>query len=251
MIVVDAIMYAYEADALAVRLAELAGHVSAHVVTQGDHTFRGDPRTVVMLEGVTNSVTHLAGYGDPWAAEAALRDASLTNAIAATDDDPGALYLVSDCDEIPHPDAITQAVEQVPSRGPMVLQTSHRQWSMNLETILHAPGRKPGPMRHQAIIGTAAQLLSAGGAQEARTHAKKRGWPVADAVGWHLTNLMPPEAVVDKIRAYAHSEYDTPEWRAQVAQMRDEGRDYLGRSGMRHTDDLPSCAPRFPHLVRS
>lgn len=242
MRVVDCTMYAYEANALAVRLAELAGVVDEHVVTQGTHTFRGQPRDIVALDGVTTVTVSLDGYGDPWDAEAGLRDASLS---AALDGDQDTLYIVSDCDEIPHPDAIAEAVDY---GGPMRLLTSHRQWSMNLETMLHAPGSNPGPMRHQAVIGTAAQLLGAGGAQCARWVAGPK-WPAAQAVGWHLTNLMAPEDVAGKIRAYSHSEYDTDEYLDKLASMRAEQRDYLGRSDLRLTDDVPSCAGRFPHLL--
>jgi beta-1,4-mannosyl-glycoprotein beta-1,4-N-acetylglucosaminyltransferase len=243
MRVVDVTMYAYEADALAVRLAELDGVVDEHVVTQGTHTFRGEPREVVPLDSVTAVTVDISGLADPWAAEAAHRDASLTVARGRYSD---ALYLVADCDEIPHPDAIAEARERVPSGGPMRLLTSHRQWAMNLETVLHAPGESPGPVRQQPVIGTWDQL--AGGAHAARRSAW-RSWPAATAVGWHLTNLMTTESVAGKIRAYAHSEYDTGEYIGRLDQMRADRMDYLGRSALRLTDDVPGCAARFPWLL--
>lgn len=54
--------------------------------------------------------------------------------------------------------------------------------------------------------------------------------PVIENAGWHFTNLLvTPDFVENKIKAYAHQEYNTPEFLSKVKQRIANNEDYLGR----------------------
>lgn len=59
---------------------------------------------------------------------------------------------------------------------------------------------------------------------------KRRGmWAPKMKSGWHFTNLGGAEFVKRKIKSYAHQEFNTPEFLAQVSQRVAMNQDYLGR----------------------
>ena len=37
-------------------------------------------------------------------------------------------------------------------------------------------------------------------------------WNIVNDGGWHFSNIMTPEEICEKIKSYAHSEYNTPEF---------------------------------------
>lgn len=62
---------------------------------------------------------------------------------------------------------------------------------------------------------------------KAREHMKA---PVIQNAGWHFTNILTnADFVENKIKSYAHAEFNTPEYLAQVKQRIQNNEDYLGR----------------------
>jgi len=239
-------MFAYEHEAFRVRLAELAGVVDEHVAVQGDKTFRGEPRIIEELpDGVHACTVQMIGHENPWALETYLRDSSLT---VAADMFPDCLYMVCDGDEIPHPDAIRQAVEEYPVKGPRLLPVRYHEWFGNWR----APDDWQPPYAHmvQPHIGRLEDFLAADppGATEVR---RLRPWLPCDAVGWHLSNLGGPGMVFDKFGQFCHSEVDNRRDRDIVRMRRQMAlrRDVIDRFPLVKTDDVPSTLGQFPHLI--
>lgn len=262
MRVIDCFMACYEVEALAVRFAELADVVDAHHAVQGSTTFRGDPREPLpMPDFVTSTIVDMP-VGDPdfidpvfdgatganWQRDKYLRDASLTEAIKHYPDQD-TLFLVCDGDEIPHPEAVAQAVAEYPSKGPRTLRMDYREWYANWR----APDawQSPHAHRNQPVIGTFADFLIAHGAHVARCVGAGTNWPYCDARGWHLSNLGDSAFVHRKFGQFAHSEVDNDHDRNldRLTAMRDARKDAIDRFDLEVTDDLPTTIARFPHLV--
>ncbi len=250
-------MVAYELDAIRVRLAELEGVVGVHHAVQGALTFRGVPHGPLELPGQV--VSEVVDFPDrfvfeggadvpaeklPWCREVFLRDASLTEAVHI---DPEALFMVCDGDEIPHPDAVRQAVGEYDTVGPRTLVTDYRQWWADWR----APDvlQYPYPLVHHAVIGKFDDYVGVGGAHMARSAIV--GWPPCDATGWHLSSLGDTAFMHQKLEMFAHSELDNPQVRdlQRLEQCRRERRDFLDRFRLEETADLPATIHRFPHLL--
>ena len=170
--VIDCIMACYELDAINVRLAELEGVVDVHHAVQATRTFRGDAHEPLELpEKVVSRIVDLqVAFEDnapaqsrPWTVEGALRNISLD--VAATIDSD-AFFMVCDGDEIPHPDAIWQAVEEYDAKGPRILLVDHRQWYADWR----APDAEQYPNLTQGfpMIGKYDDFIRVGGATVAR-----------------------------------------------------------------------------------
>lgn len=86
--------------------------------------------------------------------------------------------------------------------------------------------------------------------------ARKHMWAPRMKSGWHFTNLGGAEFVKRKIRSYAHQEFNTPEFLAQVERNIALNRDYLGRNFVLGTDtsDWPEYLKKhraeWTHLCR-
>jgi beta-1,4-mannosyl-glycoprotein beta-1,4-N-acetylglucosaminyltransferase len=50
-----------------------------------------------------------------------------------------------------------------------------------------------------------------------------------DDGGWHFTNMGGVEAIKQKIEAYDHQEFNTPEIKAKIEKRMKNNRDYVGR----------------------
>lgn len=243
MTVVDCVIASYEHDALAVRDAELAGVVDLRVVAWGTETFRGgrpEPLPDWLVYGETATPTVVQPFDfpllpDPWAREHALRQFSLD--CGARWGGEGALLLLADGDEVPHPAAVESA------DGPSLLPVDYREWYLDLR----APDGWSPP--HQPLLGTYADYAAAGGAQAARA---AYSWPRQGPRGWHLSTLGDGAMARAKVTSFAHSEYDHGGHNGTnlLDRRRSARRDFLDRFDLEDAgDDLPTTAGGFPHLL--
>lgn len=232
--IVDVFIWSYERDAVDIRLINLKGVVDCHVAVQATNTFRGEQRIVGLLdkEGVTDVVVTIPEGLTTWDAEKWLRDQSLTEARAIYGDD--AIYMVCDGDEIPHPDAIRNAVN---SGLPQRLITDYRNFYADWRANDHE-------LAHQPIIGKAWDFDERDGACNARWYVT---WPTNPIRGWHLSSLGTNDQIKQKMSTFAHSEYDTDKYRANLDIARAEMRDFLNRFELEHTNDIPKGVPE--HLL--
>lgn len=232
-------MASYDSDALAVRAVELEDVVDLRVVVQGTETFRGGAMPEVALpETRTPTVLRRMDFetDDPWGREHSLRQFSIDR---GRDEDPEALLLLADADEIPHPQALTRAA----TRGSKAtLPVDYREWWMNWR----APDNWQPP--HQPLLGRWEDYHVAGGAQAARAGCR---WPRVGPRGWHLSTLGDSAMASIKLSSFAHSEYDNEDHNQVeiLSERRRTMNDILARFWLERTTDLPGCADRFPHLL--
>ncbi|AKJ72542.1 hypothetical protein PP301_gp004 [Gordonia phage GMA2] len=260
--VVDTFMFAYEHQALAVRLEELKDSVTLHVAAQGDRTFRGEPRDIVDLSAsvITREVSMPEGgenFVDPfwngarggaWMRDKYLRDVSLLEAVSVAD--PDAFFVVCDGDEIPHPESIAQAISEYDEKGPRTLPNTYREWYANWI----APDRWQPPHAHmnQPVIGKLQDFTKVGGAHMARCARWADKWPYTDHWGWHLSNLGDAQLVSDKFGQFAHTENNNRRDRdvERLEKFRTNRLDATKRFELKLTDDVPLCVPsKFPELL--
>lgn len=226
--IIDAFMWSYEEEAVRIRLDVLKDVVDYHVAVQATNTFRGEERPLMAFkhDKLINVTVTIPDGLNPWQSEEWLRNQVL---IEAQKRFPGATYIISDGDEIPHPKAIKE------SRLPSKLMTDYRNFYADWRAVEHV-------LEHQPTIGTTVQYKLAGGANEARWHGN---WRKSNKWGWHLSSLGDTSEL--KLKTFAHSEYDTPEYIENLNVAKDKKRDFLDRFDLECTEDIPPGTPE--HLL--
>lgn len=195
--------YCGEADVLEIRLGTLDAVVDRHVIVEGDVTQHGEPKPLyfrreherfepwrakilyqtVTLDRTPHDGAYGPGRGPDWNRERGLRDA-LRQTFEPADDD---LVLLSDVDEIPHPDFVRDYGE--PHRLEMDMHVYKLNWRW--------PER---PVRY----GTRATIVS--GAQfkaEAPSRIVEGSWALTGWAGWHLAYQADAEGIRRKILSIA------------------------------------------------
>lgn len=246
--ILDCIMFSGETDLLRLRLEELKDVVDLHIITEGSLTYQGNPKKPVFPESdnpkVRNHVVDLPESGiTQWEREVLQRDFSLdiaTQYSTSTDD----LFIVADLDEIPHPEAISEALV---SQRPMRLTTDHRNW--------YADYRLPDNRQcyAQPII---ARRDDFSGAHETR-YGEGMQWTAARKRGWHLSNVGSAADVVRKLESYSHTELNTPGNSLTNLENRRNRKLYAfeyeewsnEEIPLSYTEDLPASIRMFPQLL--
>jgi beta-1,4-mannosyl-glycoprotein beta-1,4-N-acetylglucosaminyltransferase len=205
MSVLDCFMYSNEFDAIKIRLNELNDLVDKFIIIEGIQTFRGKEKPI-FLDYIWDDlapwhdkihrviVEHYPQTEDPWELEHFQRD-QITRGLeeigAAKDD----IVIVSDADEIPNPKVVSKLNLW---SGPIHLEMNTYYFYLDLKVPdqWNQGGRPFVAIREQM-----------GSPQEMRDTPKRF---VLDGA-WHFSYLAAPMNVRWKIKAFAHSEYDTPE----------------------------------------
>ena len=232
--IVDAFMWSYERDAVELRLETLRSVVDIHVAVQATNDFRGNPREVQSLDtdftNVHDIVVTIPDGLSPWESEKWLRDRVLIEAAKLSPID--SWYIISDGDEIPNPDAITYAVD---NDEPMKLMTDYRNFYADWRAVDHV-------LQHQPTIAKLPQYREVGGANDARWYCP---WESSTIIGWHLSSL--GDTSTQKLKTFAHTEYDKPKYHRKVNVAKDKHRDFLNRFDLEYTEDVPPHTPA--HLL--
>lgn len=255
--VFDAFTYNGERDALLIRLHELSEVVDRFVIVEATRTFAGeakalrldlaDPALAPFIDRIRYMVVDDMP-DDPPGAEAAaierdwlndppktgfwLREKFQRNQVVRGLDEaaPDDLVLVSDVDEIPRADVVRWMREQ-PADQVFGLQLRFYYFYANYRNT-----EGPEAATVWSVAAPRAWLNGAGTADRLRLGVRAGAVPaliVRDA-GWHFSYLGMDEAAVrDKIRGFAHQEYNDPDFLAaiDVHAMVRSGRDLYGRSG--------------------
>lgn len=232
--IVDVFIWSYERDAVLLRIENLKDVVDSHIAVQATNTFRGKQRKVNLLNlpNVTDVVVTIPSGLDPWESEKWLRDRALIEASQRTPIDTW--YVMSDGDEIPHPEAILEAVD---IDIPMSLNTDYRSFYADWRAVDHV-------LAHQPTIAKLPDYRAMGGANDARWY---NDWDTSAHRGWHLSSLGDNAAIKEKLSTFAHTEYDKPVYKAALDAARGGMRDFLDRFDLEHTTDIPKSVPA--HLL--
>lgn len=230
----DGFLFFNEAELLEIRMHELSGEVDFSVVVEGAYTFRGNvkapefARISWRVESLMGRVLHVPVLErpsiNPWQAEAHARDQigrGLTGARS------GDYVLVSDVDEIVRPEALAE--------GKRLLETGAARYVMFdlTEYYYRLDWKVPDQVDinwYRPVLTTVDVFESA---QKLRIQVSPHSPDTAilgDA-GWHFSCLGEAETLRRKLRAFAHSELDKPEFTDLefLRECIDNGTDLLGR----------------------
>lgn len=221
----DCFPFFNELDLLEIRLNELKDVATHHVIVESDTTHQGQRKGGYFLEQYKDRFAafwdkilyiklkddHPAGT-DPWVRERWQRDAIMQGLRNLTDED---VIIISDADEIPSAFAVA---------------AYQKEWDLcELEMNLHYYFLNYlGGTWREAKIVPSEKLFR--GMTPCQIRYTKGG--VMHGAGWHFSYMGGVDRIQDKIKSFAHSEYNTPEFvdPQKIAKRMVEGVDIYGRT---------------------
>ncbi len=241
---IDIFSYNGEADILRLRLNILKVHVDEFIICEGDETTAGTPKPRYFehwkrdnaalyyeLKKAHKIKCHIfAPYEDPimktfsygylpidpaqhWWHREFIQKESMRYAMTHLHDDDR--VFIGDVDEIWNPE-ITY-----PEGRAELQQTVYTYW-LNNKSSEHWTGTSL--MTYKDIKGDTLDNL------RAYDERRKFMWaPVIQNAGWHFTNIGGAEFIKRKVQSYAHQEFNTPVFLAQIDERIEHNEDYLGR----------------------
>lgn len=224
----DCFTYAGEDDLLYLRLKTLAGVVDRFVLAEGTRTFAGAPREPRFGRARFGALAERVEYVrvddlDPQPASAWLNEYHQRNALAhalagAPDHD---WVLLSDVDEIPHPEALARFR---PARYVSAVLEQRFYWYAFNNRMVRSPDPSDVPWcrvrlttvgRLRRFYGSMQNLREFKPAGPLRSlwrylhrHHSQRIAPG----GWHFSYLMTPEQIRRKIESFSHQELNLPQF---------------------------------------
>jgi Glycosyltransferase family 17 len=235
----DCFPFFNELDLLLVRLHELAPIIDRFVLVEATKTHSGHDKPLYFQENrdrftpFLDKIVHVVAAnlpqtGNPWDAEAFQRNAILIG-LERCEPAPDDLITICDADEIPRRTAIESFVGEVAALGMPLYY-----YYLNCLTGGHwSSGRicRYGRLREPNALRSNGEPLP--------------GLPDA---GWHFSYLGGPEAVRQKLEAFAHQEFNRPEYLANIARAIERGRpvwDLGGEGGRFQRVPIDESYPAF------
>ncbi len=242
----DCFTFFNELDVLEIRLQELADVVDRFVLVEATHTHQGEPKplyygdnmarfrefidrivhVVVEFPDERTLATRYPGLSLNWAREHYQRDMIVRGLKDSFSDD---LIIISDVDEIPSADAVRRALKQNGFRvfeqrlyyywlncqcvslnnlpymwlGSVMLRIADLNTPQSVRDLVKPAIWGYGP--RQGLVRTGARLW--------RALRGLLGKPITNISpgGWHFSYLGGVEAIISKLRAFAHAELVTDE----------------------------------------
>jgi beta-1,4-mannosyl-glycoprotein beta-1,4-N-acetylglucosaminyltransferase len=241
-LILDCVTYYNEADVWRLRYETLRDVVDGFVVVEAHQTHSGLPKEPCFPYANSLEVLHAAiGLPDPGLAgipATRRREMTQRNAIylaiaaqwPALPDDT--IILISDCDEIPRPEAVAALRERCLHDGEVVIFRQNLHY-YNLNTCAGEIWNGTRAARWADVRALSPHVIRYG----LGTHdACYPIFLVAPRGGWHLSYFGGPEQVQAKMRAFLHQEMVTPENTdpAVIAARINAGQDIWGRPDNAH-----------------
>ncbi len=200
--ILDCVIFFNELDTLELRFTILENVVDRFVVCEATHTFRGAPKPLVFAENrerfarwndrIVHLVYDVTPDPSPWKNEWGQR-AHLTTALI--DLDPDDTVLIGDADEIPLP---ADVARRTPPGRIRTFRHTHCVGYLNRVNQQRWLGVRA--IRYDDLGGRTLDQIRATMPEEC---------DLVDS-GWHVSTLGGPAAMIEKARAYSHSEIDIP-----------------------------------------
>lgn len=204
----DCFTYFNEVELLELRLHTLAEVVDYFVIVEADRTFSGLPRSFLFPQHrqhvaqyadkiIYIQVTDMPQSDNPWIREYFQRDCILRGLGACRCDD---IILISDADEIPRPEALTQLVgssqgQTILARYPVAFAQNHFLYFLNC-------------MERRFWQGTVAVRYENLQRPQTIRDNRDRAPRIRDG-GWHFSFLGGVARISEKIKSYSHQEYSS------------------------------------------
>lgn len=258
----DCFTYAGEEDLLYLRLKTLAGVVDRFVMAEGTRTFAGASRTPRFDRARLGALADRLEYvvvddlapnpASAWQNEYHQRNALMRGLRDAADAD---WVLLSDVDEIPHPEALARFR---PGRYVSAVLEQRFYWYAFNNRMVRSPDPSDVPWcrvrlttvgRLRRFYGSMQNLREFRAAGPLRSlwryvhrHHSQRIAPG----GWHFSYLMTPEQIRRKIESFSHQELNLPRFtdEAHIRAALRERRDLFGSGREFEVQSLDDSFPR-------
>jgi beta-1,4-mannosyl-glycoprotein beta-1,4-N-acetylglucosaminyltransferase len=237
--VYDCFMFANELDVLEIRMNELKDVVDHFVVAEAPTSQSGVVKALHLTNNMARFdhfgdqlrvivVNDMPAVGDAWARERHQRDAVMRGLTDMRDCD---IVIITDADEIPKPEAIMN-YKQDQGCCSMLQQMSYyyvncfssERWNWpKILTWREMKHMTPCQVRYLPNTG----IIKDG--------------------GWHFSFLGGIDKIIEKIKAYAHQEYNTPEFLdpKRLLTMVQNGEDIFGRGTKYITAPIDNTYPKY------
>ncbi len=248
----DTFIFFNELDLLEIRLNMLDKHVDYFVLVEANETFQGASKPLYFASNkerfskflhkiIYVVVEDMPAGAEPFEREYFQRDCILRGLKNCLPED---LIILSDVDEIPDPEKIPVCVL---SNSQYLFSQTLYYYKLNrkcleLETLpcsvlSHYKNFGLPSILRKEIVGLHATML-------AKQCVSDR-FKLIDKGGWHFSYLGSVETIVKKIEAFAHAEYNLPEFKNfdSLSSAMSQGRDLFGRDltfVSTAIDELPS-----------
>jgi len=261
----DCTMFFSEWDLLEIRLATLGHVVDYFVIAEADRTHQNNPKPFLIPDsGVyqrwSSKIIHVPVVmpqynGNPWEFEQHQR-----NGVMETIQQmalPGDTIIVGDLDEIPRPEVVAKMDGF--ERGKVCMEHLSCYW-LNYRCASPWPGTVILPWSEmQKISGSDLEPRYHGTAVGVRV--KRNTFSGIPDAGWHFSYLGGVDAIIHKIKNFAHGEYNSAYWLdpERIMERIKVGCDPFERGGMVRllrpvpVNELPPYVveneERFKHLI--
>jgi beta-1,4-mannosyl-glycoprotein beta-1,4-N-acetylglucosaminyltransferase len=237
----DCLMFFNELDLLEIRLTELENIVDRWVITEATKTFSGKAKPLIFEQNRSRFarwsarinyivVDDMPDGGDAWQRERHQRNALLRG---IHDSHPEDGIMVSDADELPHPEAVRR---WTPQMGICKFEQMFSYYWINCVG---------GVWYGTRILPY--QLLSSLPDLNALRYFDQ--CPILTGGGWHFSYLGGPSQIVTKIRAFSHQELNREPFtdESYLKQVIAVGIDLFQRQGIKF--QISQLDDRFPTSV--
>jgi len=221
----DCFMFWKELDMLELRLRHLWEHVDKFVIVEATRTFRGKPKPLFFwsnrnrFDWAMSKIIHRVvdmpeSHSEYWGMEGIQRDGIM---LGLTDSIPEDYVFISDVDELPRYHEMRVAMERCANEGPIALVLTKHHWKLNNRMDTTLPGSEYHhpwasftvcQRRHLRLPGEPDTM----GWTPQQVRDKRCAWPRVDHGGWHFSFIGDEHFNQEKIKAFSHSEFDTPEF---------------------------------------
>jgi len=245
--VYDTFMFFNELDLLEIRMEELWDIVDKFVITEATTTHRGNPKRLIFSENkerfkkydekIIHFVVDDLGHdsNNPWVAEGNQRDYFATQMVFSDND----IIIIGDVDEIPKGSTLKRSLPRtLDEDGIRILVQAVRYYYVNY-------------VSNRRWLGT---LVTYASKLKGTTPTKLRTWMHGGQCsirhlydgGWHFSYIAEPSVIKEKIRSFAHDEYDKEEIHSieHITQCINDGIDVFGR-GMKFEVSNDGDLPRY------
>ena len=251
MKVFDVFPFYNELDLLEIRIHALSDVVDFFIVSEATYTFSGKKKPLYLSENldrfgslasriipnVVDLKPRLSAFETEWQQRNAIK--SIINEVCKAED----VLLFGDADEIPRPECVPSAVQALTRHEVVHFAQDLFYYYLNLKevsgTLLSATGEFES-VTQPKWLGTKLMHVGTLGARDMdffRTSATKQlGRRIADG-GWHFSfvgsegNLPADQRVKNKIKAYAHQEYNNFRTLRRIKGRVESGSDVFDRDG--------------------
>lgn len=220
----DCFMFWKELDMLELRLRHMFDVVDRFVIVEANRTFRGEDKPLHFWENrsrfgwampkIDHVVVNLPEYhAEYWGMEGTQRNGIFSGVSGAGMDD---FVYISDVDELPRLDKLEEAHQACLRGGPTALVFTKHHWKLNnrMDTSL------PGSEFHEPWAAFAVCLRrhlkadpnSGSGMTPQQVRDARLALPRVEAAGWHFSFIGDEWFNKEKIQAFSHTEYDTPDF---------------------------------------